>query len=92
MAKSFLLENGDLVLRNGTFATGETDGQSAELVVLLSKGELKQTPLVGAGLMRVTKGQMEQVELAGWVEGALRADGFEATVEAATLEVEVRRA
>lgn len=95
MAKGLLLENGDLVLRDGGLACGPVDAQSGKLIAELGKGELSLNPLAGYGLTAQMKRRLEPQELQDGLEQALRADGFDTvlvTMRADGVEVEVARA
>jgi hypothetical protein len=48
----FLLdENGDLKFDNGDFATGYSDEQHQQNIMLANKGEFKESPELGVGLV-----------------------------------------
>jgi len=66
MAKVYdilLDESGDLAVKNGDLVIGESTNQHQRLLLKACKGEFKQTPLVGVGLINYLKdenpGQMK---------------------------------
>lgn len=50
MKDVLLNESLDLSFANGDFVTGESNQQHEELLLLIQKGSLKVTPLVGVGI------------------------------------------
>ena len=48
---------GDLLVERGGIAVGDTEGQTAEAVVLTMRGELKEHPLLGGEAGRMCGGQ-----------------------------------
>ena len=50
---------GDLLVERGGIAVGDTEGQTAEAVVLTMRGELKEHPLLGGEAGRMCGGQPE---------------------------------
>lgn len=52
--RDFLLgDDGDLVLRNGTIATGPSLTQEVALLLVLSKGAVRHDPLCGCDLRKL---------------------------------------
>ncbi len=43
-------DNNDLLVGSGDFGVGDASAQSQRLLLLLNKGELKQSPLTGVGI------------------------------------------
>ena len=60
-----LLSNDDLVVLNGDFLTGESQGQHVQHIIAAHKGEYKQAALTGVGKSRFINGA---------IDGALRRD------------------
>lgn len=46
-------ENDDLLIQNGDFVVGESLDQEVALILMMNQGELKEDPILGAGLMRL---------------------------------------
>lgn len=67
---------GDLLVEGGGIAIGETDGQTAEVVVTTMRGELKEHPLLGGEAHRLAGGYVG-VMWAGDVKAMLRGCGVE---------------
>lgn len=67
-------ETGDLLVERGGMAVGDTEGQTAEVVVRSMRGEVKEHPLLGgeAGKLR---GGCADVMWAGEVRQMLRGCG-----------------
>jgi len=57
MPKDILItEDYDLRVENGDFVTGESTRQHQNLIILADKGEFKQFPTVGVGILRYLEG------------------------------------
>ncbi|MBO4945610.1 MAG: hypothetical protein J6C91_10210 [Muribaculaceae bacterium] len=76
---------GDLLVERGGIAVGDTEGQTAEAVVLTMRGELKEHPLLGGEAGRMRGGQPD-VMWAGEVRQMLRGCGVEC--ERVTMEAD----
>lgn len=76
---------GDLLVGPGGIAVGDTEGQTAEAVVLTMRGELKEHPLLGGEAGRMRGGQPD-VMWAGEVRQMLRGCGVEC--ERVTMEAD----
>ena len=59
---------GDLLVERGGIAVGDTEGQTAEAVVLTMRGELKEHPLLGGEAGRMCGGQPDVMWLGCGVE------------------------
>ncbi len=57
--RDFILENADLVIRDGDFVIDESDLQNIELLIRLSQGNIKQYPLLGYGEERLLNGSLD---------------------------------
>lgn len=57
--KDFLLKDGDIQIVNGDFVIDESDVQNIELLIKLSKGNIKQYPSIGYGEERLLNGVMD---------------------------------
>ena len=49
----------DPMVKDGDFVAGESLGQAEQLLLLTSKGEWKQTPTAGVGLVNYVEGHSE---------------------------------
>lgn len=67
---------GDLLLSGGEIAVGESEGQTAEAVIVSMRGELKEHPLLGGEAGRL-QGGAHDVMWAGRVRQMLRGCGVE---------------
>ena len=47
-----LTEENDLLIKNGDFVVGESTRQHQNLLLIADKGEFKQYPTVGVGILR----------------------------------------
>ncbi|MDR2472138.1 MAG: hypothetical protein LBD53_01060 [Tannerella sp.] len=52
MPKDILLDGNDLAIVGGDFAVGESSAQHQELLLLSNKGEWKENPMRGVGVIR----------------------------------------
>lgn len=48
-------ETKDVIIRSGDFVVGDSQDQEVELILTMNPGELKEDPLLGAGLMRLVQ-------------------------------------
>ena len=92
--KGILLHNelGDIVIRNGTMATGTTDEQNAQLIVLAEKGEFKEYPQLGVGISQFLKSTGRENELLRTIRIQLALDGIrpkQLTYQNAILHLEI---
>ncbi|WP_264520382.1 oxidase [Flavobacterium sp. N1994] len=46
-------EDGDLLIRGGDIVIGDSDNQHQEDIILASKGEYKETPEIGVGIIQM---------------------------------------
>lgn len=69
-------DNYDLVIKNGDFAIGDSNSQEIDLLTRSFKGDWKQYPLLGAGLLRLVKGRATEVRIKRDIELELKDDGF----------------
>jgi len=52
MPNDLILEDYDLQIKNGDFVVGESTRQHQNLLLLADKGEFKQFPTIGVGILR----------------------------------------
>lgn len=50
-------ETGELLVKGGRAAVGDTEGQTAEAVLLSNRGEWKEWPLIGAEALQMLAGE-----------------------------------
>jgi hypothetical protein len=53
MTELLLNENGDLSTENGDFVTGFSDNQHQEHILIATKGEYKEFPEIGVGIVQM---------------------------------------
>jgi len=70
-------ENGDLQIANGDFIIGEADAQEIEHLMLFFKGEIKEHPTTGAGLVQMLKKRAGQTAAMQEARKQLTDDGFD---------------
>lgn len=71
--------NNDLIVENGDFVVGEADQQHMESIIISSKGDWKQHPLVGVGINQYTNAPLTRIiktELEKEMRLQLEVDGF----------------
>ncbi len=76
---------GDLLVGHGGMAVGDSEGQTAEVVVMTMRGELKEHPLLGGEAGRLRGGPAD-VMWPGEVRRMLRGCGVEC--ERVTMEAD----
>ena len=76
---------GDLLVERGGIAVGDSEGQTAEVVVETMRGDIKEHPLLGGEAGRMRGGQVD-VMWPGQVRQMLRGCGVEC--ERVTLEAD----
>lgn len=76
--KGILIDNekGDVLVERGRVAVGETEGQTAEVVLVTMRGELKEHPLLGGEAQKLEGGNGERM-WAAEVRAMLRGCGVE---------------
>ncbi len=75
-----LLEEGfDLSIAAGDFVIGESTQQHQQLLLLLQKGELKQSPLVGVGLLELIEDE-ESAAINKIIKDEFEKDGMTVSV------------
>ncbi|MCW5900494.1 MAG: hypothetical protein KIT10_14615 [Flavobacteriales bacterium] len=68
-------EKGELVLRNGTIAVGDTLTQDVALLMLTNKGEVRHDMFAGCDLLRRMNSRMSRSEFERIVRIQLERDG-----------------
>jgi hypothetical protein len=53
MTELLLDKNGDLTIQNGDFTTGFSDNQHQEHILIATKGEYKEFPEIGVGIVQM---------------------------------------
>ncbi len=74
--KDLLLENNDLGIENGDLVIDESDEQNVVLLLRLSKGNIKQYPLVGFGEERLLGGVVD-AKMRRAIQMAVGEDGYQ---------------
>lgn len=81
MRKGILLDdNDDLAVHNGTLVIGESDKQNIDLITESCKGEFKEYPVLGCGLVNYLKTTGQEKDMIREVTVQLALDGYNATV------------
>lgn len=76
MATDILLdENDDLRIENGDFVVGDSIDQEVGLLIRLSKGGLKEDPILGCDLIRLMHGNITDAEVKQIIKVQLARDG-----------------
>jgi hypothetical protein len=74
--RDFLVdETGRMVIRNGTFATGESLTQEVGLILVTNKGEIRHDVFCGCDLLRRTNSVISRSEFERVVKVQLERDG-----------------
>lgn len=79
MVKDVLHKEGDLLFQNGDFAVGVSDEQHINDIILHEKGNFRQNPALGVGIMQYLNSPhntLARTELEGKVKRQLEFDGF----------------
>lgn len=77
MAKDFILdEDFDIVLDDGDLMFDHANQQNIESLCLISKGELKYSPLTGVGIRRLINARAGEREAVKEIKLQLRADNW----------------
>lgn len=66
----------DLVIKNGDFDFGDATNQNQNLIILASKGEFKQSPTVGVGIIDYILDDANTDELEGVIQNEFEKDGL----------------
>lgn len=66
-----IIENGDIVVSNGSMLVAEVNSQIAEVMMLLSPGSLKETPLLGINITNMLSGNVDPM-LVGQIKTQLK--------------------
>jgi len=81
MARKGILigENGDLLIENGSLVLGESDAQHVDAIISACKGEFKELPALGVGIVSYLKKQNASLEsIKREITVNLKADGYKA--------------
>lgn len=70
-------ENLDLKIENGDFATGESTEQHQQLLLLTKKGDWREWPVVGVGLVSWLKDDQDNGDLRGEIKREFEKDGMQ---------------
>lgn len=83
-------DTGDLSIRGGGLSVGDTMAQNEYLLIMSSKGEIKEFPAVGAGISDMV-GDTGSAEAKRKIREAFRADGITITSLSMTEEGTITR-
>lgn len=67
---------GDLVFINGDIKVDESDTQHVDHIVVADKGQFRQFPLIGVGILRMINGSPNRQELKQQIKLQLESDGY----------------
>lgn len=77
MNTDFILnENNEPVVENGDFVIESSDGQHIQMILQLEKGELKQYPEIGVGMLKYINSNIDG-RLRKEIKLQLEADGYD---------------
>lgn len=65
----------DAILRDGDFVTGDSLDQEVELILSMEQGELKEDPMLGAGLIRLVHSNGNELSIRQLASVHLARDG-----------------
>jgi hypothetical protein len=68
--------DGDLVFINGDVKIDESDTQHVEHILIADKGQFRQFPLIGVGILRFQNGSINKQALKQSVKLQLESDGY----------------
>lgn len=68
-------DKGEIIIRHGTLAIGETLTQEVALLLLTSKGEIRHDVLCGCDLRRYTNARIKRTELQRIIRLQVERDG-----------------
>ena len=66
----------DVIIKNGTLQTGDTNEQNAQIIILAEQGEFKEHPLLGVGLTKFLKSVGREREIVRAIRIQLALDGI----------------
>ena len=75
MVDFLINDNGELIIQNGDFATGTSDGQQQKLLLICEKGSIKEYPVTGVGAFRFLEGE-DAAELLRQINIQFTGDGM----------------
>ncbi len=70
-------ETGDLVIQNGDFVIGQSDLLQAQTILSVSKGGIRQYPLIGENLNNLLGSNLDQNVIYNLIQKALKSDNME---------------
>ena len=73
----YLLDNeGKMLLKNGDFVIGDSDGQEINLLLVSSPGDWKENPAVGCNIQTLLKSRSTETRIKKIINEQLTNDGF----------------
>lgn len=83
-------ENFDLQIKDGDFVIGESTAQHQELLLIAQKGEFKEFPTVGVGIMDYALEDSNTDELIQEISNQFSVDGMKVTdIEIINKEIKI---
>ncbi|KFF13119.1 hypothetical protein IW15_10175 [Chryseobacterium soli] len=77
MMDILLNDENDISIVNGDFQIGSSEQQEIESILIAFKGEFKNTPLLGAEMLRLLKARNTRQGITREVNEQLKYDGFQ---------------
>jgi len=71
----FFLKGFDLQIKNGDFVVDECTNQNVQILIMAEKGEFKQSPTVGVGIVNYIEEDKSGDELAAEIQSEVENDG-----------------
>ena len=69
-------ETGDLLILNGDLKVDKSDSQHVEHIVFADKGQFRQFPLIGVGIMKTIHGSINPQKVKQQIKLQLESDGL----------------
>lgn len=66
----------DIIIKDGTLQIGNTDEQNAQIIIVAERGEFKEHPQLGVGLIHFLKSIGRERELVRAIRIQLALDGY----------------
>ena len=79
----------EIRIENGDFVLGESDPQHIELIFVIDKGQNRQYPLLGLGILKQLSGNIDPLALKQAIQKNLVDDGYRVNKIIVTPEYEI---
>lgn len=76
MKIDFLQEDNDILIRGGDFVVDDAVRNHAETIIMASKGDLRNNPLLGANLNRFVGSSISELVLVNTIKNELIKEGI----------------